>query len=102
MKFCYLDESGTGEEPIAVMAGVITDATRMRVTKTHWANLLQRLSEIIGRSIQEIHTRDFYSGNSPWRELDGIQRADIITAIFNWLQERKHSVVFAAVDKGRI
>jgi len=25
MKFVYLDESGTGGEPIAVMAGVITD-----------------------------------------------------------------------------
>lgn len=99
MKFCYLDESGTGEEPIAVMAGVITDATRMRVTKTHWSNLLEILSKIIGRSIQEIHTRDFYSGNSPWRDLDGKQRSSIISAIFNWLKDRKHHVVFTAVDK---
>lgn len=99
MKFCYLDESGTGEEPIAVMAGVITDAIRMRVTKTHWSNLLETLSNIIGRGIQEIHTRDFYSGNSPWRELDGNQRSDIISAIFNWLKERKHHVVFTAVVK---
>jgi hypothetical protein len=57
MKFCYLDESGTGQEPIAVMAGVVTDDTRMRVTKHHWSNLLQNLSEIICRTIQEIHTR---------------------------------------------
>jgi hypothetical protein len=99
MKFCYLDESGTGEEPIAVMAGVITDTTRMRLTKAHWSNLLETLSRIIGRSIHEIHTKDFYSGNSPWRDLDGNQRSEIITEIFDWLQERKHHVVFTAVDK---
>ena len=99
MKFCYLDESGTGAEPIAVMAGVITDAARMRVTKAHWSNLLDALSNIIGRSIQEIHTRDFYSGNSPWRDLDGNQRSAIISAIFDWLRDRKHHVVYTAVDK---
>ncbi|MEW6674206.1 MAG: DUF3800 domain-containing protein [Thermodesulfobacteriota bacterium] len=99
MKFCYIDESGIGEEAVAVMVGVITDATRMRVTKINWQNLLEYLSNIIGRQIQEIHTRDFYSGNSPWRDLDGNQRSAIITAIFNWLQERKHHVVFTAVNK---
>ena len=26
MKFCYLDESGMGSEPILVMAGIIVDA----------------------------------------------------------------------------
>jgi hypothetical protein len=99
MKFCYLDESGTGEEPIAVMAGVVTDAVRMHVTKSHWADLLKALSGIIGRDIQEIHTRDFYSGNSPWRELNGNQRSDIISSIFTWLKERKHRVVFTAVNR---
>jgi len=99
MKFCYVDESGTGEEPIAVMAGVVTDATRMRVTKVHWTGLLDTLSGIIGRRIDEIHTRDFYSGNSPWRELNGKQRSNIISAIFNWLKERKHPVVYTAIDK---
>jgi hypothetical protein len=101
MKFCYLDESGTGDEPIAVMAGVITDASRMRVTKQHWSALLAHLSEIVGRQIHEIHTRDFYSGNSPWRDLDGQQRPAIISAIFDWLRDRKHHIVYTAVDKGR-
>ena len=99
MKFCYLDESGTGDEPIAVMAGVITDASRMRVTKQHWSELLSVLSTIIGKEIQEIHTSDFYSGNSPWRDLDGNQRASIISTIFDWLKKRKHQIVFTAVNK---
>lgn len=99
MQFIYTDESGTGEEPIAVMVGVIADSYRMRLTKEHWQNLLSELSQIAGRQIVEIHTRDFYSGNSPWRELNGQQRSNIITAIFNWLHDRKHSIVYTAVEK---
>ncbi len=99
MKFVYLDESGTGDEPIAVMAGIVTDAARMKITKQHWSELLANLSEIIGKDIAEIHTRDFYSGNSPWRELGGNQRSEIITTIFNALKERKHHIVYTAVHK---
>ena len=81
MKFVYVDEIGTGQEPIAVMVGVITDAYRMRLTKSHWNDLLSRLSGIIGREIDEIHTREFYSGNTPWRRLKGQQRTEIIDTI---------------------
>ncbi len=101
MKFIYIDESGMGEEPVAVMAGVCADSYRMRVTKEHWKELLGILSQIIGRQIKEIHTKDLYSGNSPWRELNGNKRSEIITAIFSWLQERKHSIVYTAVDKSK-
>ncbi|MFV2058173.1 MAG: DUF3800 domain-containing protein, partial [Thiohalomonadales bacterium] len=94
-----MDESGTGAESIAVMVGVIVDASRMRLTKQHWHALLEKLSSIIGRKISEIHTRDFYSGNSPWRDLKGSQRSEIITEIFNWLRSRKHHVVYTAVNK---
>lgn len=101
MKFCYLDESGTGNEPIAVMAGIIADASRMHIAKQQWNHLLRHLSDIIGRNISEIHTRDFYSGNSPWRELSGPQRSEIISSIFTALKERKHHVIYTAVDKNR-
>lgn len=99
MKFCYLDESGTGEEPIAVMAGIIVDVKRMHVTKRQWSELLAQLSNIIGKEIEEIHTRDFYSGNSPWRDLKGQQRSEIISTLFDAIKERKHHIVYTAVDK---
>lgn len=101
MKFCYLDESGTGDEPYAVMVGVIVDAQRMHLTKIHWQELLQDLSAIVRRQVTEIHTRDFYAGNNQWRGIDGPQRAAIISAIFEWLRDRKHHIVYAAVDKER-
>lgn len=99
MKFCYIDESGTGSEPYAVMVGVVVDAYRMRLTKAEWDELLTTLSGIVGKTVTEFHTKDFYAGNSPWRGLDGAQRARIIDAIFEWFAERKHHIVYSAIDK---
>jgi hypothetical protein len=99
MKFCYCDESGTGDEPVAVMVGVITDAQRMHVTKKDWADLLQFLSKKIGRKVSEFHTRDFYAGNGVWRGVDGPTRASTITAIIDWLNNRKHDIIYTAVLK---
>jgi hypothetical protein len=99
MKLCYCDESGTGDEPIAVMVGVVVDAQRMHVTKEHWQNLLDSLSRIVGRKILEIHTRDFYSGNGVWRSISGAERSEVISAVFKWLSERRHHIVYTSVFK---
>lgn len=99
MKFCYLDESGIGAEPISVMVGIITDHHRMRLTKNDWRSLLQTLSSTTGRNITEIHTHELYAGNSPFRQLTSQQRSDLINQIFKWLSDRKHSVFFTAVEK---
>jgi hypothetical protein len=101
MKVCYCDESGTGNEPIAVMVGILVDAQRMHITKGHWSSLLEELSRIANRPIAEIHTRNFYRGNGIWRDLNAQQRTAIITQIFDWLCQRKHSVVYAAVHKDK-
>lgn len=99
MNLCYCDESGTGDEPIATMVGIVVDAGRMHLTKEHWGNLLEHLSSIAGHQIVELHTRDFYSGNGVFRGIDGEVRAKVISSIFEWLSERKHHVVYSSVVK---
>ena len=99
MNLCYCDESGTGNEPIATMVGIVVDAGRMHLTKAHWAELLAVLSDMAGHQIVELHTRDFYSGNGVFRGIEGPDRAKIISEIFNWLCTRKHHVVYSAVAK---
>jgi hypothetical protein len=100
VKFCYVDESGIGDEPYAaVMVGVIVDSHRMRPTKRDWDDLLSDLSNKLNHRVDEIHTRDFYAGNGRWRNIDGPQRASIIGAIFDWLASRKHTIVFSSLDK---
>lgn len=101
MKLCYLDESGTGSEPIAVMAGIVVDSNRMHLTKDVWNLLLIILSDLLGREVRELHTRDFYSGNGIWRGIDGPRRSSIITAILKWLKDRKHRVIYSVIHKER-
>jgi hypothetical protein len=99
VKFCYIDESGKGNEPILVLAGIIADAHRMHVTKSDWLEILQALSRDVQRPIEEFHTRHFYKGNGIWRSLNGEQRTAVLNRILEWMAERNHKVVFAAVDK---
>jgi len=81
------------------MVGIIVDASRMHLTKDDWRDLLATLSQMAGRQIAELHTRDFYAGNSVFRGIGGRTRANLITAIFEWLEERRHHVVYSSVVK---
>ena len=99
MKLCYCDESGTGDEPIAVMVGIVVDAQRMRVAKEHWTELLVALSRVVKRSIDEIHTCDFYAGNGVWRGMKEPERTQVITEVFNWLEARRDHIVYSSVEK---
>ncbi|RLC10122.1 MAG: hypothetical protein DRH43_07010 [Deltaproteobacteria bacterium] len=101
MKFCYFDESGMGNEPYLVMAGIIVDASRMHITKDAWADFLKYLSEAAGRRVDEFHAREFYRGNGVWHGTDGAMRAKIIEAILTWVEARKHKCVFSSIDKDR-
>lgn len=98
MKFCYLDESGTGDQAVAVMVGVVVDATRMHLTKDHWSELMVELSKIVGTEIAEFHAHRFYKGAGVWKGLSGDARSRLISAIIQWMQARKHKIVYSAVD----
>jgi len=99
VNICYSDESGMGEEPIATMVGIIVDAGRMHLTKEDWCELLRILNSVTRRTITELKTSDFYSGNGVWRDLDGNQRARVIESVFEWLIRRKHHIVYSSVLK---
>jgi hypothetical protein len=102
MKFCYVDESGKGDEPILVLTGIVTDIHRIHVTKTDWQEILKALSRDVHRPIAEFHTRHFYKGNGIWRSLNGEQRTAVLDRILEWMAQRNHKVVFAALDKEKV
>ena len=99
MNFCYCDESGTGDNPIATMVGIIVDSGRMHLTKSDWRELLEILSQIASRQITELHSADFYHGNGVWRGLQGSVRAKVTDAVLQWLADRKHHIVYTSVQK---
>ena len=99
VNLCYCDESGMGEEPIAVMVGVVVNSARMGPTKSDWKVLLDNLSILSEHPIQELHTKDFYPGKKAFYRIDGERRSEIISDIFDWMKERKHSVVYTSLVK---
>lgn len=99
VRVCYCDESGTGSEPVATMVGIVVDATRMHLTKTDWAGLLEFLTEQVGKPIPELHTRNFYSGNGPYYGTNGEARHQTIDDILKWLEMRRHHLVYVSVLK---
>jgi hypothetical protein len=99
LKFCYLDETGTGQETVVIFVGVVADAQRMHRTKREWSEHLQNLSTIAGKKVQELHATELYSGNNEWRSVDGTQRHQIIEKTLEWLASRKHKIIFSAVCK---
>ena len=81
------------------MVSILVDAGRMHLTKTDWVELLEILSNMTERRIVELHAAEFYNGNGVWRGLDGPLRADVTTAILDWIANRKHHIVYSSVLK---
>ena len=99
MKFCYLDETGTGEEPVVILVAIIVDVQRMNLTKREWKGLFESLSELATKPVRQIHARDLIPGNGEWRGVDASTRHQVVDTILAWIAKRKHKITFAAVDK---
>jgi len=102
VKFCYVDESGHGAEPLIVLAGVVVDAQRMHVTKDDWDELIRELTEISGGKVAELKAGHLYRGNDYWREWDAGERTALIEDIIRWMKDRNHGVTFGAVVKQKL
>lgn len=101
MKFCYLDETGTGQDTVVIVAGVIVDVIRMNRTKQEWESLFDQVSRLSKKPITEMHAKDLIPGNGEWYGVDPQVRDEVVDTILDWLTERNHKVTFSAVDRAR-
>ena len=101
MKFCYLDETGTGQETVVIIVGVIVDVQRMNRTKREWDNLLPELNCLLGQSVAEVKANKLIPNGNKWNTDRGRLKLEVVDKILNWLATRKHKITFAAVDKSR-
>lgn len=99
MKFCYLDETGTGQQTAVIIVGVIVDVQRMNRTKREWDVLLPKINSLLESSLKEIKGSKLIPNPSKWKTDIGKRRLEAVDRIIRWLSERKHKIVFAAVDK---
>lgn len=101
MKFCYLDETGTGQDTVIVIVGIIIDIQRMSRTKQEWHTLFESLTALAKKSISEIHATNLMNGNDAWRNVSSADRDNVVSTILDWLIERKHHLTFSAIDRSR-
>jgi len=101
MKFCYIDESGTGNEPVAIMVGILVDAYRMKPTKKEWQKKFNYLTDELNLNIEEIHAKDLFKNKKAWRIISGQQKTDFVNEIIEWFIERDHEVIYSCVLKDR-
>ena len=101
MKFCYIDESGTGDEPLAVMTGIVIDAYRMRPTKDGWEQRFNYLTNELKLKIEELHAKDLFQNRKAWRIIDGNKKSDIVDDFINWFCGRGHHLVYSSVLKDK-
>jgi len=99
MKLCYCDESGTGREKIATMAGIIVDSHTMHKTKMYWEAILDVLRREVDWNIPEIKGSALFAGRGAWGKVSRERRYEIITNIIQLVEDRKHKVVYASVHK---
>lgn len=101
MKFCYLDETGIGQNTCFVLVGIHVDAIRMHRTKQEWDQLIESVNEDTGLSITEIKSSRLIPNAKKWRTGEAESKLEIIDRILDWFSTRKHEVTFAAIDVKR-
>jgi hypothetical protein len=98
MKFCYLDETGTGTEPFALIIGILVDAYRMKPTKKGWDEKFTYLTDDLGLEIEELHAKDLFKNRKAWRITTGEQKTEFVNELVDWFVGRGHQLVYACVN----
>lgn len=98
MKICYVDESGnSNEDDCLVMVGILVDAVRLNRTRQEFAEIFDDIEALFDESLRELKGAKIIHGRDRWRKIDPEQRKRIASLLCDWLVERKHKLVLAAV-----
>ena len=101
MKFVYLDESGTSEEPISIMAGIVVDTMHMRKVKYEWGQHVQQLALLTGKPFTELKASQLFNGRGPWRPIDGATRLSAVKEIIDWFEQSFLKVICVGVQQSK-
>ena len=101
MKICYIDES-SGDNSYIVVVAVMIDTHRMKKTKEEFKEIKELLSIYIEHPLEEIHTTHLYRGLKEWKEIDKEKRHEIIREFVEYFNDRKHKILFTAIDKEKL
>jgi len=100
MKVCYVDESGNDKnDPCLVMVGIVVDAYRLNRTREEFKGIFDDIQQQFQESLKELKGAKVIFGRDRWRKVDPETRQRIARFLCNWIVERKHHIVLAAIDR---
>lgn len=102
MYIAYVDESGhcgrkfNSNQPIELLAGVITDITKLFKTQKEQMYLLELIRKI-GIDISELKAQEIYGGRNGWGKVESDVRNQIFDEILKWMHERSCKTIICPV-----
>jgi hypothetical protein len=102
MKVCYVDESGNdANDPCLVMVGIVVDAYRLNRTREEFGEIFDTIQRLFQDNLKELKGAKMIFGRDRWRKVDAETRKRIAGSLCNWVVDRKHHIVLAAIDRRR-
>jgi hypothetical protein len=102
MKVCYVDESGNDtKDPCLVMVGIVVDAYRLNRTREEFGEIFNDIQQLFQDNLKEVKGAKVLYGRGRWRNVDLETRKRIVSSLCDWVVERKHHIVLAAIDRER-
>jgi len=102
MKVCYVDESGNDTKGrCLVMVGIVVDAYRLNRTREEFGEIFDDIQQLFQDNLKELKGAKMIFGRDRWHNVDPETRKRIAGFLCNWVANRKHSIVLAAIDRHR-
>ena len=103
MKVCYVDESGDiAQDPCLVMVGILVDSARLHRTQLEFAEVFDIVQGLFAENLRELKGAKMILGRDRWRKVDPNVRKQIAGYFCDWVVQRKHRLVFAAIDQTKL
>ncbi len=104
MYFCYVDESGhcgtkyNPEQPVEVLVGVVSDATKIHKTNREHSNFLKELLHRYGIEVTELKSAQIFRGRKEWSKVDPDVRKKVFKDLLKWVNERSCKIIVCPID----
>jgi hypothetical protein len=106
MYILYADESGhcgkkfNPHQPIELMAGVLTDFTKLFKTQKEQRYLTSIIREI-NVDMSELKAQEIYGGRNGWEKITPQRRDNIFETILEWINDRQCKLFICPIDSNK-
>jgi hypothetical protein len=107
MYFCYVDESGhcgikfNPEQPVEVLVGVVSDATKIHKTNREHSNFLKELLNKHGVEISELKSAEIFRGRKEWGSVAPEVRKQVFKDLLKWVRNRSCKLIVCPIDSSK-